>query len=189
MLLQIYRPSIALSTILPHRMRPMEFSHAPWWRAMSAADLPDVQTIADAVHTAHPERPAVFAERLRLHAAGCLVLTDAAGTVSGYSLGHPWDGPPPALDTLLRALPPAPTTFYIHDIALLPAARRRRAAADVIARLVDHARGMRLPSLSLVAVEGTAAVWQRLGFRPHPQAYAEKLSSYGAGSVHMIRSL
>jgi hypothetical protein len=159
------------------------------WRAMSAADLVDVQTIADAVHIAHPERPEVFAERLHLHSAGCLVLAGGDGAILGYAVGHPWSGPPPALDTLLTALPDIPGTLYIHDIALLPAARRRHAAADIIARLVDHARQERLPSLSLVAVNGTAPVWQRLGFGPHPQAYAEKLSSYGADAVHLTRAV
>jgi GNAT superfamily N-acetyltransferase len=159
------------------------------WRAMSAADLAGVQAIADVVHAAHPERPAIFAERLFLHASGCFVLADADGALRGYALSHPWDGPPPALDTLLDALPPVPTTFYIHDIALLPAARRQHAAADIVATLADHARHLRLPSLSLIAVSGTAVLWARLGFRPHPEAYAQKLSSYGVAAVHMVRSL
>jgi ribosomal protein S18 acetylase RimI-like enzyme len=163
------------------------------WRAMSAADLAHVQSIADLVHAAHPERPAVFAERLRLHPAGCFVLGDASGAASGapcgYALSHPWDGPPPALDTLLGALPATPSTFYIHDIALLPAARGRRAATDIVARLAEHARRQRLPSLSLIAVGGTAPVWARLGFCPDPDGDAAKLASYGAGAVQMVRKV
>ncbi|MDQ2079170.1 GNAT family N-acetyltransferase [Xanthobacteraceae bacterium Astr-EGSB] len=159
------------------------------WRAMSAADLAAVRSIADMVHTAHPERPAVFAERLRLHPAGCFVLAGAGGAVEGYALSHPWDGPPPALDTLLETLPAVPSTFYIHDIALLPAARGRHAAADIMARLAEHARREGLPSLSLIAVGGTAVVWARLGFCPHEDTHAAKLASYGAGAVQMMRAV
>jgi ribosomal protein S18 acetylase RimI-like enzyme len=159
------------------------------WRAMSAADLADVQVIANIVHTAYPERPAVFAERLHLYPAGCFVLAGPGGGVDGYALSHPWDGPPPALDTLLEALPVHPSTFYIHDIALLPAARGRHAAADIMTRLAEHARRQGFSSLSLIAVGGTAAVWARLGFRPHPDMDASKLASYGASAVQMMRKL
>jgi len=171
----------------------MEISHPPCWRAMSAADLAGVQAIADLVHKAHPERPAVFAERLRLHPAGCFVLADASDAASGvpcgYALSHPWDGPPPALDTLLEALPAAPSTFYIHDVALLPAARGRHAATDIVARLAEHARRQRLRSLSLIAVGGTAVVWARLGFCPHKDTDAAKLASYGTDAVQMMRAV
>lgn len=160
------------------------------WRAMTATDLLDVQTIAATVHVCYPERPVVFAERLRLHPAGCFVLTDEAGSVVGYAISHPWDGPPPALDTLLHALPPAPTTLYIHDVALLPPVRGQHAVADIVARLADRGRRERLLSLSLVAVGGTAPLWHRLGFRAQSKAaYAAKLASYGDGAVFMIRAL
>ena len=160
------------------------------WRAMTTADLADVQTIADAVHTSYPERPAVFAERLRLHPAGCFVVADEIACVVGYAVSHPWDGPPPALDTLLQALPRRPSTLYVHDIALLPAARGRRAVADIVARIADRARRERLTTLSLVAVGGTAPVWHRLGFRVQENAgYAAKLASYGDGAVFMVRTV
>jgi ribosomal protein S18 acetylase RimI-like enzyme len=152
---------------------------------MSAADLAAVRSIADMVHTAHPERPAVFAERLHFYPAGCFVLAGAGG-VEGYALSHPWDGPPPALDTLLKALPAMPSTFYIHDIALLPAARGRHAATDIMERLAAHARREGLPSLSLIAVGGTAVVWARLGFCPDPDMDAAKIASYGADAVQMV---
>jgi hypothetical protein len=160
------------------------------WRAMTAADLADVQAIADSVHLSYPERPAVFAERLRLHPQGCFVLVDAAKSVVGYTVSHPWDGPPPALDTLLQALPPAPTTLHIHDVALLPPVRGRNAVVDILARLADQTRRRRLPSLALVAVGGTAPLWQHLGFRAREDAaFAAKLASYGEDASYMVRSL
>ena len=97
---------------------------------MTAADLPAVNAIAAQVHVAYPEDAAVFAERLTLHPAGCCVLDGGTG-VAGYVISHPWRiAEPPALDTLLGALPAPASTYYIHDIALLPAARRGGAASD-----------------------------------------------------------
>lgn len=159
------------------------------WRAMTTADLADVQAIAGQVHAAYPERPEVFAERLRLHPAGCFVLTDPE-PVTGYAVAHPWDGPPPALDVLLQGLPPAPRTLYIHDIALLPNARGRRAVADLMVRLSENARQQRLPTLSLTAVGGTAPVWRHMGFRVDAEpAYAAKLATYGGDAVFMMRDV
>jgi ribosomal protein S18 acetylase RimI-like enzyme len=159
------------------------------WRAMIAADLVDVQAIAGLVHAAYPERSEVFAERLRLHPAGCFVLTDPEPVV-GYAVSHPWDGPPPALDVLLQGLPPAPRTLYIHDIALLPHARGRRAVADLMVRLSESARQQRLPTLSLTAVGGTTPVWQHMGFRVDAEpAYAAKLATYGDNVVFMVRDV
>lgn len=67
------------------------------WRPMRPADLPAVLALAGCVHRDHPERPEVFAERLRLAPEGCLALADAAGRLLGYALSHPWgdEGPPP----------------------------------------------------------------------------------------------
>jgi hypothetical protein len=115
---------------------------------------------------------------------------DEAKAVVGYAVSHPWDGPPPALDTLLQALPAAPTTLYIHDVALLPPARGRNAAADVIARIAGQTHRHRLSSLALVAVGGTAPLWHRLGFRArHDAEVAAKLASYGDDATYMARPL
>jgi ribosomal protein S18 acetylase RimI-like enzyme len=161
------------------------------WRAMTTADLADVQSIADRVHISYPERPAVFAERLRLHPHGCFVLVDdAVNAVVGYTVSHPWDGAPPALDTLLGPLPQTPTTFYIHDIALLPPARGHGAVADIIERIVEDARRQRLASVGLVAVGGTAPLWCHLGFQARQDvAIAAKLASYGDDATYMVRPL
>jgi ribosomal protein S18 acetylase RimI-like enzyme len=156
---------------------------------MTAADLIDVQAIAGQVHVAYPERPEVFAERLHLNPGGCFVLTDSED-VAGYAITHPWDGPPPALDMLLQGLPPVPRTLYIHDIALLPATRGRRAVADLMGQIIDHARQQRLPTLSLTAVGGTAPVWQHMGFRVLADpAYAAKLATYGDDAAFMVRDV
>lgn len=159
------------------------------WRPMRAADLPAVTSLADAIHTEHPEDAAVFAERLALYPVGCLVLQGEGG-ISGYAIAHPWTATaPPALDSLLGALPAGPDAFHLHDIVLDPAARGRGHAAAVLAMLFGQAVRLRLPRATLVAVAGTADYWQRQGFRPIPPRDAAALESYGPGAAFMARHL
>ena len=159
------------------------------WRPMRDTDLPQVNAVAAAVHPDYPEDAAVFAERLRLYPQGCHVLADAAGTLEGYAISHPWSGDaPPALNTMLHALPAALTTFYIHDIALLPEARGHGAAAAIVEGLVAQARAAGFAQVALVAVNGTEAFWQRHGFSPAGgAALAAELASYGGGARFMTR--
>ena len=154
------------------------------WRPMRPADLATVEPLGNAIHQDHPEDPAIFAERLALCPEGCFVL-DGPGGLAGYIISHPWRlGQPPALNTLLGALPGDADTWYIHDLALHPNARGTGAAATIIAIL---ARAANLPTMSLIAVGRSPAFWARQGFRPAPLP-AGKLASYGAGASHMVRA-
>jgi GNAT superfamily N-acetyltransferase len=159
------------------------------WRAMAEADLAEVVAIAAAIHVAHPERDAVFAERLFLYPRGCLILMQD-GAVLGYAIAHPWlISAPPALDTLLGALPARPDCLYLHDVALRPAGRGHGATARLLARLDDLARAAGLARLALVAIPGTDRVWRRLGFLPRARAddATRGDGGYGAGAALMER--
>src|SRR5262245_22544678 len=93
------------------------------WQPMKPHDLSDVSRVADRVHTDYPEDEAVFAERLSLYPAGCFTLQHNERTI-GYVISHPWHfKKPPELNALLNAIPARASTYYIHDIALLPEAR------------------------------------------------------------------
>jgi GNAT superfamily N-acetyltransferase len=157
------------------------------WRFMTAADLPAVSAVAAKVHPDFPEDDAVFAERQRLFPPGCRVLAGSGG-LAAYAVSHPWRaGSCPPLNTLLGALPEPASTYYIHDIALLPAARGTGAAGEVVEALKREALGARLKELSLVAVNGSASFWSRMGFVEAGGAdLADKLSSYGADARYMI---
>jgi GNAT superfamily N-acetyltransferase len=147
---------------------------------MVPADMTAVDAIAAAVHPAFPEDEAMFIERLALHPAGCRLLM-MSDQPAGYALSHPWrSGSPPALNALIGAIPADADTYYVHDVALLPAARGSGAAAALVADLKRHAGELGLPGLSLVAVNDSAGFWRRQGFAEAPAgSAADKLASYG----------
>ena len=166
------------------------------WRGMAGGDLPVVKALGDAIHRDFPERFDVLAERYRLYPQGCRVLSAVPGTetgaraensaVLGYALSHPWGEVPPALDTLLGALPMPPTTYYLHDLALAPALRGTGAARELVAWLAATAQKAGFRHLSLTAVGDSHGFWARQGFAPigaaadDEGALARALASYGA---------
>ncbi|MCP9626431.1 GNAT family N-acetyltransferase [Rhodopseudomonas palustris] len=163
------------------------------WRPMTAIDLVAVNAIAAAVHVDYPEDAAVFAERLALHPQGCYVLGAADSSdagLAGYIISHPWRlGEPPALNALLGAVPSPASTYYIHDIALLPRARGSGATDAVLATLLPHAATI-ADNVSLVAVGGTVPFWRRHKFASRDSsALTRKLASYGTDASYMTRPL
>lgn len=159
------------------------------WRMMTEADLPFVMAIADAVHPDFPEDEVVFANRLTLHSKGCAVL-ESDGGIKGYAISHPWQyGAPPALNSLLTMVADQ-STFYIHDLALLPETRKSGAATVAIDMLAARAKLMQLPNMSLVAVNNSVHFWHRHGFKiVRDSELDQKLQSYGEHARFMIRDL
>jgi GNAT superfamily N-acetyltransferase len=148
---------------------------------MRAGDLADVQRIADVVHADFPERLEVLAERLALFPAGCFFAD------GGYVIAYPARrGEPPALDTLLHALPAAADALHVHDIALLPAMQGQGFGGAALQMLQAVAAERRLAWLSLVAVHGTGPYWTRFGFREAPASSG--LATYGAEARYMVRA-
>jgi GNAT superfamily N-acetyltransferase len=154
---------------------------------MAPGDLRAVLAIAAAVHPDYPESEAVFAERLALFPAGCLML-ESGGAAAGYATAHPWyHRRPPALDVLLGALPPVPEVLYLHDLALLPAARGAGAGRVAIQRLAALAGGL---PMALVAIAGTEEFWRAQGFAATSDpALDDILRRYDHAARYMERSL
>ncbi len=160
------------------------------WRTLRADDLPEVEAIAAQVHPDFPEDGAVFAERLRLAPDGVHLL-EIAGAPAGYFITHPWRyGKLPALNALLGAIPPDADTWYLHDLALLPAARGTGAAGAIVASVLAHARQKGFAIASLVAVNGSVPFWQRQGFIVNEDpALREKLATYEDAARFMVHRL
>lgn len=160
------------------------------WRAMTGFDLAEVEAIAEKVHARYFEAPEVLAEKHSLYRDGAYVL-EISDRAAGYVLSHPWRfGAPPALNSLLGALPQAPDTYYLHDLAILPVARRVGAASYIVKALEKHARARLFPTMSLVAVNDSRAFWERLGFGVvELPAVADRLASYEPGARLMAKPL
>jgi ribosomal protein S18 acetylase RimI-like enzyme len=160
------------------------------WRPTEPADLDAIAAIGNRIHAGLPERPAVFAEKLRLFPEGCFSLIQT-GEIVGYGISHPWllDSIPP-LDAFLGELPASPDCLFVHDVAVLPRARGRGAAGALVDMLVALAQQRALAALALVSVYDTHALWARYGFAAvEDSSLAAKLASYGDTARTMRRAI
>lgn len=157
---------------------------------MEASDLTSVSAVAAEVHPDFPEDAAVFFNRFSLHRQGAYVFENGTTTL-GYAITHPWNSfDIPPLNTILAALPDRPDNYYIHDIALVNAARGSGAASKIITIVVDHAGQLGCQTISLVAVNGSSVFWYRHGFETvdRPEL-VEKLKTYSDDACFMLRQL
>lgn len=155
------------------------------WRPMQTSDIAAVTAISDAVHGIYTEPAAVYTERLTLHPAGCFVL-DVDGEISGFLITHPWHGgKSPALGEMLGAIPDDASTYYLHDIALLPQARGTGAGREGLKLTIAAARSGGFREVSLVAVNGADRYWAAQGF-----AYDHDAAPpYGNGTFRMMLNI
>jgi ribosomal protein S18 acetylase RimI-like enzyme len=160
------------------------------WRAMSAFDLADVERIAAQVHPGFFEAAAVLAEKQALYRNGAYML-EIGERPGGYVLSHPWrERSIPALNAMLGQIPADADTYYIHDLALLPLARRVGAASHIVEALEKHAKAQGFATMSLVAVNNSQGFWERHGFVVEEvPGLAEKLSGYEATAKFMVKRL
>ena len=88
------------------------------------------------------------------------------------------------------AIPSPATTYYIHDVALLPAARGKGYAAQITDRLIARAREAGFDNLSLVTVNKSQVFWEKAGFRVIAVPdLRPKLASYGPDAALMVRDV
>lgn len=161
------------------------------WRRAGDADLDAILDVQAHVHTIAPESRAVFASKRDAFPAGTLVL-DRAGTVLGYGVFHPWRVDDiPALHALPFRAPERPDCLFIHDVALLPAARGSGAARALVALAREAALARGLGRLALVSVYGTVPIWSRCGFavRAAPATAAADLAHYGETARYMVSEI
>jgi GNAT superfamily N-acetyltransferase len=160
------------------------------WRAMTAYDMKAVEDIAAAVHPGFFEAPEMLAERQLLYRNGCYLL-EIGERPAGYVLSHPWRaGNLPPLNSRLGEIPGDASTYYLHDLALLPVARRIGAASEIVKALTKHAGARGFDTMTLVAVNGSQGFWERHGFAVKDvAALAAKLRSYEPGARLMVKQL
>jgi GNAT superfamily N-acetyltransferase len=153
------------------------------WQNMVASDLGFVDRLGAVLYPNHPESFAAYAAKFRITQDACLTARDTAGNPVGYciavwaELGHP-----PHLDDANFA-PRQVDCLHLHDLALAPAARGQGLVAAAIAHLTNVARGL---PLTLIAVNGTHALWPRYGFADAVCAY-DLAADYGPDARYMRR--
>jgi GNAT superfamily N-acetyltransferase len=109
----------------------------------------------------------------------------------GYLLAHRWirQAPPP-LGAVVTGQPEGDVLF-IHDLAALPSERGSGVGRELVMQAFDLAARDGLKAAELIAVEGAAPYWRRLGFEegpPSPELSA-KVAEYGSDARWMTRAI
>lgn len=104
----------------------------------------------------------------------------------GYAIAFPWTaGTPVPLNHGEHIAPAEPDCLYIHDVAIDPAAQGSRLGDALVDVLRITAQRLSLGAMELIAVQGAATYWQRLGFHPHDTASVD----YGPDAQKMRHML
>lgn len=136
------------------------------------------------------EEEDTFLNRISLASSYCLAAKQG-GQLMGYLLAHGWrrQSPPPLGSVVADGIPSE--VLFIHDLAVSPAKRGLKVGQQLIARAFQWAAKDRLCSAELVAVEGAAEYWRRLGFAEGAASgeLLEKIAPYGTLARWMIRGI
>lgn len=155
-------------------------------RPLHADDLPVVLSIQRAAYgDGYQESAAVLGRKLELAPQACFVahFDDLA---VGYVFAHPWGcAGVPALHVPLPELPAMASRGFVHDLAVVPAARGLGVAAALFARVRGWSRAAGHGGLSLVALAEAVPFWARQGFSALPAVLP---AEYGEGACLMEQS-
>ena len=160
-------------------------------RLMAAADLPAVLEIQAVCYTElTPESKESLHAKLRASRPTCFIAS-LEGEAVGYLISLPWESSnPPALNAETCRLPVSPDCLYLHDLAVMPSARKFGAGRALVEAFLTQLGASGLGHASLVAVQGSAPYWERYGFRAvaESEPLKAKLSTYGEGVLYMERA-
>lgn len=160
------------------------------WRPMREEDVAAVANVAQIVHLDYPENPAVFAACQRLWPAGCHVLEDGGGDLSGYLISHPGrQDRPPVLDMPMTALARPFDCYFLHDLALNAATRGRGHAGEAVGIVMDEARARGLERVVLIAVGNAHGFWEKQGFALLGGGLLDPAKGYGPEARMMVRAV
>jgi predicted N-acetyltransferase YhbS len=155
-------------------------------RALAESDWRQVASLESATYAALGLSEGLDGLRSRA-GGGTSYVVEADGAIVGYvlALPYPYGSFPDLFD--LEPVAARNANLHLHDMAV--AAERR--GAGLGRRLAGHllavAREHGYERVSLVALDGRAAFWARLGFHPQPSVPAP--AGYGPGATYMSRLL
>jgi ribosomal protein S18 acetylase RimI-like enzyme len=165
-------------------------SNGVMMRPMTEADLEGVLAVQAACYPpAMQEAAAVVLARLRAAPGTTLVASDEGG-VCAYVFAYPsLRGKVTPLGAQF-ALPDAPDTLYIHDLAVAPRALGRGLARGLAHALMERGQAHGLRHAALVSVQDSRRFWEGLGYRFDAARRAcAALASYPDGALYMTRAL
>lgn len=160
-------------------------------QALGRRDLPAALDIQAQTYPAFlVEEADAFRSRIDLSASYCLAAKHG-GDLLGYVLAHGWRSQsPPSVGTVLADGVPGEVLF-IHDLAVAPARHGLGVGHRLIARAFELAFQDGLRRAELIAVEGAADYWRRLGFVEEAVSgeLRAKVGTYGPLARWMTRQI
>lgn len=165
----------------------------PVIRPLTQADMSAVAELQlVAYQPLYHEDQAVLESRRSAAPDLCLGAFDA-GKLLAYILSHPWPaGSPPAIGVRLATPEPGLDNWFIHDLAIGPAARGLGLGRTLAASAVQAARQAGLVRGDLIAVQGAWSFWEKMGYRPAADlqpVLAAKVAAYGPDARYMTIDL
>lgn len=161
---------------------------------MTPEDLPHVLALQHVCYQPDFHEPLdAFESKLRAAPDTCWVISPEPACVLAYLVSLPVaDEAYPVLHAPQWQPAAQPDELYLHDMAISPALRGRGASHQLLRQAIAQAHGLRLPRLSLIAVQNSARFWMRQGFtarQPASSQVAHKLASFGADAMLMSHTL
>jgi len=159
-------------------------------RLMSDCDIPVVMRIqAECYPAPMLESETVFRDRLGLAPATCWIWSEHGQGAGAYLFSYPSsNGAVTALDHPFK-IAARPDCLYLHDLAVVPGARGRRAADALVAAALENARAGGLRWSALVSVQQSQGFWERFGYavvETLPSPARENLASYQVQGNHGV---
>lgn len=160
-------------------------------RLMSEADLPSVLAIQHACYIEQFRESRESLHAKLLASPPTCFIASLAGDAVGYLFSVPCESSnPPRWNAATCQLPASPDCLYLHDLAVLPSARRSGAGRALVGKFLDRLRASNTGRACLIAVQNSMPYWERHGFRPVPLSgvLKAKLSTYGDQVAFMERA-
>lgn len=165
--------------------------HALTIGRLTAQDLPAALALQSEAYPAFlVEGKEAFASRLDVVTSYCLA-AKAGDTLLGYLLAHGWPRQsPPSVGAVLPQLVPNEVLF-IHDLAVSSLGHGLDIGRSLVTRAFELATQDGLRTAELIAVQGAATYWRKLGFidGPASRELRAKILDYGADARWMVRDL
>lgn len=159
--------------------------------ALRLSDLPAALAIqAEAYPEFLREGEHAFRSRITLIRSYCLAAR-CYGQLLGYLLAHGWRRrSPPPIGAILDDSVPSEVLF-LHDLSVASTGRGLAIGRQLVEQAFALAAEDGLHRAELIAVEGAAAYWSKLGFVTEPVSrdLQEKVRGYGNSACWMARAL